>query len=164
MNLNIGSSNAHGEYKRGWINLDLVSHDNIQIIGDATKLPFTDNSFDLIHCVHVLEHVTRDKYPKMIAEMARVGREVFIEVPDFKQVIGKLYNSFFKNRREHIHIWTTSIYGKNERKGMAHHWGFDEQLLSEAMLSNGFSTAIRETEMISGHYKQEPVLLMRGLK
>lgn len=49
---------------------------------DVTKLPFEDNSFDLILCAHVLEHVPNDR--DAIAELYRVlrpGGKAVIQVP-----------------------------------------------------------------------------------
>lgn len=167
LKLNIGASNVTGKYKHGWINLDLKKHDRIQVIGDALNMPFRDNSVDLIHCVHVLEHVTRDKYQVMLNEMHRVlkpGAEAFVEVPDFERVVEKLMQALDNKDKRKIHIWTTSIYGKNERPGMAHYWGFTPKLLKDAMCKAGFNTAREWDVMISDHYRQEPVLLMRGMK
>lgn len=167
MKLNIGASVPSNMYKRGWINLDLVRHDRINILGSGLALPFKDNSIDLIHCVHVLEHVTRDKNLLMLKEMQRVlrpGGEAWIEVPDFARIIDKLKTALDNHSKEHIHIWTTSIYGKNERPGMAHYHGFTEELLSDKILDAGFLTVQRKFDMISEHYRLEPVMLMKGIK
>lgn len=167
LELNIGASNVTGKYRKGWINLDLKKHNRIQVIGDALNMPFRDNSVDLIHCVHVLEHVTRDKYQVMLDEMYRVlkpGAEAFVEVPDFERIVELLMWALDHKNKRDIHIWTTSIYGKNERPGMAHHWGFTEDLLLEAMSKAGFEVNREWAGMISSHYKQEPVILVRGTK
>lgn len=164
--LNIGASIPRGMYRNGWINLDCSRFKHISVVGSALQLPFKDNSINLIHCVHVLEHVTRDKNILMLDEMARVlkpGGEAWVEVPDFTRTIEKLHTAMQNNNLHYIHIWTTSIYGKNERPGMAHYWGFTEQLLTQKMEEVGFSVD-RRYDMISEHYKQEPVLLMRGVK
>ena len=46
---------------------------------DGRTIPFGDRSFDLVYCTHVLEHVEHERL--FLAELARVGRHVFIEVP-----------------------------------------------------------------------------------
>ena len=169
-NLNIGASDPTGQYKREpWINFDIVKYSRVHLIGDAVSLPIKDNSINLIHCIHVLEHVTRDKYQPMLNEMYRVlkpGARAYVEVPDFRGVVMNLHNAIQEKDMRATHIWTTSIYGKNERSGMAHHWGFTQQLLQESMEKAGFNLEGRgrEINMISGHYRQEPVLLMRGVK
>ena len=171
MKLQVGSSDVRGSYKSGWINLDIKEHDGVDIIADASEyIPFKTGTFDKIHCAHVLEHVTRDKYKPMLREMHRVlkpGGSLYVEVPDFRGTIENLMKAFENNDADAIHIWTTSVYGKNEREGMAHHWGFYEGFLRREFRHQGFNDVIRLTEkddMISTHYKQEPVLLIRGTK
>jgi predicted SAM-dependent methyltransferase len=173
MKLNVGSSVARGVYKRGeWINLDLqdVSDDGVNVIGNGLALPFKDNSFDEVRCVHVLEHLTRDKPPVMMSEMYRVltpGGHLYVEVPDFKQTVAKLTAAFMEDDNTNIHKWTTSIYGKNERKGMAHHSGFYGRTMVILFRTAHFHNVVRiqgEENMISLHHRQEPVLLMTGTK
>jgi predicted SAM-dependent methyltransferase len=171
MKLQVGCSEVRGRYKNpDWINLDIISHAGVEVIGSGFELPFAEDSFEEIHCIHVLEHVTRDKYPVMLGEMYRVAQPdcpVYVETPDFKGVVRNLYKAFERGDYKDIHIWTTSTYGKNERAGMAHFMGFYDALLRKAFLKEGFSEVISlegEENMISSHYKQEPVLLMKGVK
>lgn len=42
------------------------------VIGDFTNMPFDDNSFDIVSCVSVIEHMPRDTQLVGIKEMARV--------------------------------------------------------------------------------------------
>jgi predicted SAM-dependent methyltransferase len=172
MKLQVGSSEVVGIYRDPeWTNLDIKMHRGVDIVADASELiPLSTNSVEEIHCIHVLEHVTRDKYIPMIKEMYRVlkpGGKIYIETPDFKGTIDNLQDAFAAGDTEAIHIWTTSIYGKNEREGMAHHWGFYEGFLRRTMRVQGFKDVVRlhdERNMISSHYKQEPILLVRGTK
>jgi predicted SAM-dependent methyltransferase len=172
MKLQVGSSEVVGRYKGAdWTNLDIEPHRGVDIVADASELiPLDTGSVDVIHCIHVLEHVTRDKYQPMLREMHRVlkpGGVLWVEVPDFKGTVDNLLAAFISNDVDAIHIWTTSVYGKNERAGMAHHWGFYEGLLRREFRYQGFKEVTRLTEkddMISTHYKQEPVLLVRGVK
>ena len=171
MKLQVGCSAVRGIYKEGWVNLDIKEHRGVDIIADASEhIPLDTNSVDEIHCIHVLEHLTRDKYNPMLREMCRVlkpGGIICIEVPDFLGTIQNIHDAIVARDVEAIHIWTTSIYGKNEREGMAHHWGFYEGLLKREMKQQGFKDIVRLTErdeMISEHYRQEPVLLVRGTK
>ena len=53
--------------------------------GDATALEFADNTFDLVFCAEVLEHIPSSLLEKACAELARVsGRYLLIGVP-YKQ-------------------------------------------------------------------------------
>jgi predicted SAM-dependent methyltransferase len=172
MKLQVGCSEVRGKYKgEEWLNLDIEPHRGVDIIADASELiPLDTNSVDEIHCVHVLEHVTRDKFKPMLREMHRVlktGGHLYVETPDFRGTIDRLQTAFANNDVDAIHVWTTSVYGKNEREGMAHYMGFYEGLLRREFRHQGFKEVERLTEadeMISTHYKQEPVLLVRGTK
>lgn len=166
--LNIGCSYVVGQYKRDWINVDLIKHGGVTVVGSGTSLPFKTDSVDLIHCVHVLEHVKRNMYLTMLKESCRVlrpGGELWVEVPDFIQTMKKLMQAYEINNHLNVHIWTTSIYGKNEREGMAHYWGFTPHLLETKLMEAGFKTITRQPEdSLSSHYKSEPVLVMKAVK
>lgn len=171
MKLQVGSSRARGKYRgREWINLDIVKQEGVNVQGTGLALPFVSNTFDEIHCIHVLEHLTRDKPPIMLREMYRVlkpGGLLYVEVPDLQGTVLYLHDAFEKAYIDGIHIWTTSLYGKSEHEGMAHHWGFYEGSLRRELRLQGFKEVnrlIRKDEMISTHWRQEPILLVRGMK
>jgi SAM-dependent methyltransferase len=54
-----------------YVSADLEGHEAMQHM-DITDVPFKDDAFDLIICVHVLEHVPDDR--RAMREMARVLR------------------------------------------------------------------------------------------
>jgi len=57
---------------------------NIRYVhGDATSLPFPDDSFDIVHSNAVIEHVgDRDAQAAFVREALRVGRQVFLTTPN----------------------------------------------------------------------------------
>lgn len=170
--LNIGSSIARGQYRETeWVNLDLKACKGVNVVASGFALPFLNDTFEEIHAVHVLEHLTRDKFPIMLKELARVVKPlsgaVYVEVPNFQKVVELLHSAYGVGDETGIHKWRTSIYGKTERAGMAHHFGFDEGTLLKYMVHAGFSMCERITkkeDMISEHYLQEPVLLIKARK
>lgn len=171
MKLQIGSGRVRGKYRgKEWTNIDLINCQDVNVLGSALTLPFATCSIEEIHCVHVLEHVTRDQYPIMLGEMHRVlvpGGQCYVETPDFYLTLKWALSAFETGDVEAVHNWTTSIYGKNEVPGMAHHWGFYEGLLRRELRHYGFNDVKRLTskdDMISTHYQQEPILLVRGTK
>ncbi len=171
MKLNVGCSWPKGKYKSDeWTNFDIIKNERVDLVGSVLDIPLDRDSVEEIHCVHLLEHLTRDKYPKALAEMHRVLKPeglLYVETPDFKGTIDNLHAAFQRGDVEAIHIWTTSTYGKNEREGMAHYIGFYEGLMRRAFRNQGFKNVDRLTaieDMISTHHKQEPVLLIRGTK
>ncbi|MBZ5577632.1 MAG: methyltransferase domain-containing protein [Acidobacteriia bacterium] len=68
-NLYIGGA---GRAVDGYVNLDLVAIDGVDVAADAEQLPFPDGVFQRVECDAVLEHV-RDPQPVM-AEIRRVLR------------------------------------------------------------------------------------------
>jgi len=171
MKLQVGSGRVRGHYRRRpWINMDVFKFDDVNVRGSGCHLPFTDSSFDEVHCVHVLEHLPRDQYPIMLKEIFRViepGGAVFVEVPDLIATAQWLLKAYLDRDYRLVHNWVTSIYGKSDVPGMGHQWGFYELTLIEAIINAGFNKAIRITQlkdMISTHYQQEPILLVKGIK
>ena len=175
MNLQVGSGDhkvAPAQYKRGnWVNVDIIKVPGVNVMASGCQLPFKNDSFEEVHCFHVLEHVTRDKYKPMLSEMHRVlkpGGVLYVETPDFQGTVAKLTEAFAAGDVRAIHVWTTSVYGKNERKGMQHYWGYYEGLLVGEFNNLGFKGVERITkieEMLpASHWRSEPVLLVKGIK
>ncbi len=68
------------------VSLDITFAEGVDVVGDGCKLPFLDESFDLIVCTAVLEHVIDPG--TVISEMYRCckkGGMVYVEAP-FLQV------------------------------------------------------------------------------
>lgn len=65
-----------------------IEHENVRCIkGDATALDFDDDSFDLVVCSEVLEHIPEPSLQKACGELSRVSaRYILIGVP-YKQDI-----------------------------------------------------------------------------
>jgi SAM-dependent methyltransferase len=52
-------------------------------VGDGCRLPFADQSIDVVFSNAVIEHVPRELQPVMASEIMRVGRSWFITTPNF---------------------------------------------------------------------------------
>jgi predicted SAM-dependent methyltransferase len=179
MKLNVGSGHPKGVYNDPeWVNIDIAAEGliaeskkvlNISVMGMPAE--WTDK-FETVHCVHMLEHMNRNFRQQVIEQLYRVtapGGALYLEVPDFQKVIEKLHAAYKANDTERIHVWKTSIYGKQRYTGDAHHWGFDAAHLQELAQKAGFQKTERWTnenkeKMISGHYKHEPVILLVATK
>jgi len=54
------------------------------VLGDGKNLDFPDNSFDIVFCNAVVEHVgTDEEQKKFIRELVRVGKRAFITTPNY---------------------------------------------------------------------------------
>lgn len=84
--LNLGSGvgqfdQAIGSHLR-MINLDVTLRKHVDLLADAHKLPFADQSLDAVYSNAVLEHVQRPwKVSEEIYRVLRPGGKVFINVP-----------------------------------------------------------------------------------
>lgn len=84
--------------------------------GDIYKLPYKSNSFDLVICTEVLEHLENPK--KAYRELIRVSKKyVLLSVPNEPfftiQRIGRLQNVLHLGAHpEHIQHWTFSAFTK----------------------------------------------------
>jgi predicted SAM-dependent methyltransferase len=171
MKLNLGAGTSGTRYKKKeWVNLDMYNGENIQVIADGYSLPFNDCTFDEIHCVHVLEHLPRDRWPVVLEEIWRTVKfdaPAYVEVPDFVAMILAFIKSYTEGDIQTQHLNRTAIWGKSEISGMGHQFGFDFRLLINAMNSVGFDEVEQlkdPSEMISNHYICDGVILLKGVK
>jgi SAM-dependent methyltransferase len=68
------------------------------VLGDGASLPFADQSFDLVFSNSVIEHVgSRDEQARFAAEIARVGKQYWVQTP----------NRYFPIEQ---HLWTPFIH------------------------------------------------------
>lgn len=95
---------ATGLYVKGWSLATLVRIEGIDIsewavnnpcdvliknklkVGDMLKLPYPNNSFDLVQCFDVLEHLDEKDIPQAIKELRRVSKRYIIMTTLFKGI------------------------------------------------------------------------------
>ena len=86
--LNLGS---YVDTIEGWDNIDILNLPGV-IQHDLTKgIPYPQNSVDLIHCSHFIEHLTIEEGKELLREIYRVlkpGGMVRISTPDLDTLIG----------------------------------------------------------------------------
>ena len=165
--LQIGSAKASEAYRSPeWLNIDLVRHKprGHFAVADGCELPFPAGRFERIHAIHVLEHMPRDRHLPFLREIHRTLHaegSAWVEVPDFLQVVRQLVDAAGRSDHEEVRIRTVGVYGKGRHNGDFHHWGFTPWYLENLFVQAGLQCT-RERDMISGHYRQEPVLLYRA--
>lgn len=70
LDLGCGTSAPYAKYFPNRIGFDAVSGGGVDIVGDAHRLPFENDKFDVILCTEVLEHIHSPEIA--ISEMKRV--------------------------------------------------------------------------------------------
>jgi SAM-dependent methyltransferase len=87
--LNVGCGKDYKNPREGWINLDFNRKVRADVYYDIDKFPwpFEGNSFSLVYCSHVLEHV--NDLIKVMKEIRRISKDkakVIIKVPLFPSI------------------------------------------------------------------------------
>ncbi len=95
--LDVGVSSIH-PYRslqgKNVVHFDLKKVQGVEIVGDARKLPFSQDSFDFVVCSHLLEHLNSYKDANsVVAELKRVAKKkIIIVVPELREVdLGDVY-------------------------------------------------------------------------
>jgi SAM-dependent methyltransferase len=94
--LEIGIGNGFVSYylkKRGFsiVTLDFDKMLEPDIVGNVLEIPFKENSFDLVTCCEVLEHLPFERFAAALNEIRRVSRkDIIISLPD----AGRYYSLF----------------------------------------------------------------------
>jgi len=91
---------------------------------DVTNLPFCDNSFDIVICSEVLEHIPEDQ--KAFSELVRIvkpGKILAVSVPRFwpEKICWNLSNEYFNANMGHVRIYKKQpLIQKIESFGLTH--------------------------------------------
>jgi predicted SAM-dependent methyltransferase len=128
----------------GWVNIDVEPGADL-VLDVRNRLPFDDNSVDLIYNEHLLEHLTYEEGGKALNEFQRClkkGGILRIAMPDLDWMIEQ-YAKDFKNED-----WFPGPgYEFAQTKGMAinmafHWWGhkylYNEEDVRHQLLKAGF--------------------------
>lgn len=106
------------------------------VTGDITKIPFADESFDVIYCSHVLEHIPDDK--RALAEMRRVLKPdgwAMIEVPVTAR-------KTFENPDIQDPVMRAKLFGQHDH---CRRYGLD---FEEKLTAAGFTVRVYNSEDI----------------
>lgn len=134
-NLNLGC--GHTNFGKDWTHIDNITGPRIQY-HNITKLPFRDNSIDVIYSSHTLEYFDREEVIPVLNEWNRVlkvGGRIFISVPDFR-TMAKLYTE----DDIPLHKLLGPLYGKMDSDGkqIYHKTVWDYASLGEYLRITGF--------------------------
>lgn len=116
--LNLGC----GETKlEGFVNVDFedTTKPDVTCNFKKDKLPFEDGEFDLVHLLHVIEHIEIRYWNNVFFEIRRVmkdGGEFRMAFPEF-EIVSRY---FLENHRNLRNFWRATLYGRQEYPGDYH--------------------------------------------
>ena len=139
------------KYLEGFVHVDLLKYDHIDYIAPIHDLYFAKNSsVEMIYASHVLEHVDRNSYEKVLDEWYRVLKPkgiLRIAVPDFGACVQHYIAS--GNLNDILGL----LAGGQKDKHDFHKMIFDEKLLTHSLMKAGFIEVKkydwRETESVN---------------
>lgn len=90
LEVGIGNGFVSNYLKRRQINvvtIDIAKRLNPDVIGSVLCLPFADNSFEVVACFEVLEHLPYEDFSLALSELNRVSSShVVLSLPDLSSV------------------------------------------------------------------------------
>ena len=155
MKLHLGCGNKH---KKGYINIDIKKTDAVDLICDARKLPYKENTIEIIESYHLIEHIPYKDAVSMLKSwynILKVGGKIIIECPDFDRDI--------KEYLEGNEYRLNNIFGLQRWYGDFHYWGWNIKRLSKLLKEIGFINIISE-EAQDYHSKGEPCIHIEAEK
>jgi len=155
LKLHLGCGNNHFE---GYKNIDLRKTRATDLVCNIKKLPYPDNSVELIETYHVVEHLPRHELPKALNEWHRVlilGGILIIECPDFDKAV----KEYVEGNEKRIN----NIFGLQRFPGDTHMFGYNFKRLKNLLEEAGFKN-IKEREPRDYHSKDEPCLRVECVK
>ncbi|KAF5045937.1 hypothetical protein DSECCO2_476050 [anaerobic digester metagenome] len=128
----------------GWINIDIIPAADL-ILDVRKKLPFENNSVDMIYSEHFIEHITFNKGKKTVTEFCRVLKEdgvLRIATPDLDHLIEK-YCKNWKDQDwlswpEHEFIQTRGQMINISFRWWGHQYLYNEEDLTKLLKEAGF--------------------------
>ncbi len=156
LKLHLGCGERHF---KDYVNIDLRKTRATDLVCDIKKLPYPDNSVDLIETYHVIEHLPRHDLSKTLSEWYRClfsgSGMLIIECPNFDDAV-KEYIEGNEKRLD-------NIFGLQRFPGDTHWFGYNFKRLKKILEEAGFQN-ILEREPQDYHSKDEPCLRVECVK
>ncbi|MBC1313368.1 methyltransferase domain-containing protein, partial [Trichormus variabilis PNB] len=143
--LNIGCGNVRFD---GWINIDIEqNYKTVDLVCDARqKLPFDDNSCELIYNEHFLEHLTLKEGLFFLKECYRILKPegiLRIAMPSLEYVVQKYMSDDWRNQEwlkypEYQFIKTRAEMLNISMRWWGHQWLYDTEELYRRLTESGY--------------------------
>lgn len=141
LKLHLGCGSKHFD---GYVNVDLWISEATDVICDVSKLPWPDNSAEVIESYHVIEHISHTKILNTLKEWYRVlkpGGHLVIECPHFDEEI----KEYLAGNEERL----LNIFGRQRFAGDTHLYGYNPERLIRYLQETGFSDFTQGTPQSS---------------
>lgn len=157
----------------GWFNTDLTPRkDQVAYLDVSERFPFADETFDFIHCEHMIEHLPYPVGAHMLQECARVvkpGGVIRLATPNLRTLIDlyadiksdtqQRYLRFSADRYlPEIGIASDTFVINNFFRNFGHQFIYDPKTLTEALHRAGLTNV---TPRAVGESDYEP---LRGIE
>lgn len=134
MKLHLGCGER--DFGKDWIHIDKERFSHIRS-HDIKRLPFEDETADLIYASHVIEYFNREEVVDVLVEWRRVlkgGGILRIAVPNFL-----LLSAMYSNQSLSLDQLLGPLYGKMGDPPIYHKTAYDFEGLKAVLTSVGFS-------------------------
>ena len=124
-------------YLPEWINVDIFSSVKADLYSSALAIPYPQESFDLVYCSHVLEHINRNMILSALTHWRSLLKEkgiLRIAVPNFKAICE------YYTETDDLESLLGLLYAGQKFVLDSHCIVFDESSLTKALRSVGFKT------------------------
>ncbi len=155
LRLHLGCGNQSFE---GYVNIDRRKTSATDLVCGIKKLPYPNDSVQVIETYHVIEHLPRHDVLQVLREWHRVlspGGKLVIECPDFDVAVGE-YIAGNEKRLD-------NIFGLQRFPGDAHLFGYNCARLKNLLQGTGF-VFIEKKEPQDYHAEHEPCLRVESIK
>ena len=135
MRLNLGCGPL---YRQGFVNVDAFDVSVADLRCRLTSLPFTDESFERVECMHAIEHLGYIQAITALSECFRVMKPsavLVLETPDIEASFRKFLGDRSMASRSSLLTW---IFGY-DTPGQRHRMLYPEKLLRVMLKEAGFS-------------------------
>jgi len=110
--------------------LDIDQERKPDFVGSIDEMPFNDNSFDLVLCAEVLEHLPFEKFEKCLEELKRVSKKNIVlslphfgppiklsfKIPFFKEIKIAFKIPYHPINKSKVHFWEIGKKGYQFKK------------------------------------------------
>jgi len=150
-----------GAVRPGWIGIDKYTVAPGVINADMCKLPYADNTVDIVHSSHSLEHLSIRKAHRALYEWYRVlkpGGMLFLTMPDLDAIMRILLSPITTAQRKWymytLYGWQTHMDSPDtidapDDPGQYHCSGHTMQTLTQELLDIGY--VIHDSYLFEGY-------------